>query len=86
MSAGHDDAFGQEVQAVVDGWRAVLGPDFPSDGPFDINGIDIRLAQMADQLRRRPPAYEMPDAGSQYHGFVLRLFGGLVDGAPRLRP
>jgi hypothetical protein len=46
-SAGHDDAWGQEVQAVVDGWRAVLGPDFPSNGPFDISGIDTRLAEMA---------------------------------------
>src|SRR5260370_20355565 len=26
--AGSDDAWGQEVQAVVDGWRAVLGADF----------------------------------------------------------
>jgi hypothetical protein len=41
------DAWGQEVQAVVDAWRAVLGPDIPSDGPFDIQGIDVRLAEMA---------------------------------------
>lgn len=47
VQAGPDDSWGQEVQAVVDGWRAVLGPDIPSDGPFDINGIDIRLAEMA---------------------------------------
>ena len=40
------DTFAQEVQAVVDGWRAVLGPDFPSDGPFDTRGVDIRLVQM----------------------------------------
>ena len=39
-----DDPFGQEVRAVVDGWRAVLGPDIPIDGPFDISEIDIRLA------------------------------------------
>jgi hypothetical protein len=45
--AGHDDVFGQEVQAVVDGWRAVLGPDLPSDGPFNINALDIGRAQMA---------------------------------------
>jgi hypothetical protein len=45
--AGHDDAYGQEVQAVVDGWRAVLGQDFPSDGPFDINAIDARLVELA---------------------------------------
>lgn len=42
-----DDSWGQEVQAVVDGWRAVLGPDIPDEGPFDINGMDIRLAEMA---------------------------------------
>jgi hypothetical protein len=46
VQAGHDDAFGQEVQAVVDGWRAVLGPDFPSDGPFDITGI-VSLPRVA---------------------------------------
>ena len=23
---------------MVDGWRAVLGPDFPIDGPFDTRG------------------------------------------------
>src|SRR5580692_8455313 len=33
--ARRHDAFGQEVQAVVDGWRVVLGPDFPSYGPVD---------------------------------------------------
>jgi hypothetical protein len=41
VHAGSDDAYGQEVQAVVAGWRAVLGPDFPSDGPFDINARDV---------------------------------------------
>ena len=45
VQAGPDDSWGQEVQAVVDGWRAVLGPDIPSDGPFDIDGVDIRLAE-----------------------------------------
>jgi hypothetical protein len=45
--AGSDDAWGQEVQAVVDGWRAVLGVDFPDDGPFDISGVDTRLIQLA---------------------------------------
>jgi hypothetical protein len=59
MQAGPDDAFGQEVQAVVDGWRAVLGPDFPSEGPFDINGLDIRLAEMA-----APAATPAPDETS----------------------
>ncbi len=57
MSAGDDDAWGQEVQAVVDGWRAVLGPDLPDSGPFDLSSTDIRLAEMADffQLRRDLP-------------------------------
>jgi hypothetical protein len=44
------DAFGQEVQAVVDGWRAVLGPDLPGDGPFDIRRLDIGLAELTDRL------------------------------------
>jgi len=47
QQAEPDDPWGQEVQAVVAGWRAVLGPDIPDEGPFDINGIDIRLADMA---------------------------------------
>ena len=46
-NAGADDAVGQEVQALVDGWRAVLGPDFPSDGPFNTTGLDTRLAELA---------------------------------------
>ena len=45
--AGSDDAWGQEVQAVVDGWRAVLGADFPDDGPFDVSEVDTRLVKMA---------------------------------------
>jgi hypothetical protein len=60
VRAGHDDAFGQEVQAVVDGWRAVLGPDFPSDGPFDITGLDTRLARMAAPAAT--PGYETSSA------------------------
>jgi hypothetical protein len=47
MQAEPDNAFGQELHAVVEGWRAVLGPDFPSDGPFDIDGLDTRLTHMA---------------------------------------
>jgi hypothetical protein len=39
-------AWGQELLTVVDGWRAVLGPDVPRDGPFDISKVDIGLAQM----------------------------------------
>jgi len=45
--AGSDDAWGQEVKAVVDGWRAVLGPDFPEDGPFDLSEVDTRLVRMS---------------------------------------
>src|SRR6185437_2582114 len=44
--AGSDDAWGQEVKAVVDGWQAVLGTDIPDDGPFDLSEIDTRLARM----------------------------------------
>jgi hypothetical protein len=33
--SGRDDVFAQEIKAVVEGWRTVLGPDIPSDGPFD---------------------------------------------------
>ncbi|MGV0066273.1 hypothetical protein ACRU44_00940 [Mycobacterium colombiense] len=44
--AGSPDAFGQEVQAVADSWRAVLGPDFPTDGPFNVDPVDTRLARM----------------------------------------
>jgi hypothetical protein len=44
--AGSDDAFGQEVQAVVDGWRAVLGPDLPSDGPFELTGDSFRYGKV----------------------------------------
>jgi hypothetical protein len=47
VHASPDDAYAQEIQAVVDGWRAVLGSDFPSDGPFDTGGLDMRLVQMA---------------------------------------
>jgi hypothetical protein len=50
-----DNAFGQEVQAVVDGWRAVLGPDLPYDGPFNLDGLDTRLAEMAAPAGTGPP-------------------------------
>jgi hypothetical protein len=76
LQAGSDDAFGQEVQAVVTGWRAVLGPDFPSDGPFDIDRLDIRLASMAAPAASSD--YGTPsgpyDPGSE-------LSAGLIDGA-----
>jgi len=54
--AGSDDAWGQEVQAVVDGWRAVLGADFPGDGPFDISGVDTGLVKLAAGGAYGPPA------------------------------
>jgi hypothetical protein len=60
MNAGPDDAFGQELQAIVDGWRIVLGPDFPHDGAFDINGLDIQLAEMA--MRTEPGVSAAPVA------------------------
>ena len=44
---GSEDAFGQEVQAVVNGWRAVLGPDFPTDGPFDTDRLSIQNIMLA---------------------------------------
>ncbi len=47
-----DDAWDQEVRAVVDGWRAVLGPDIPDVGPFETNGIDIRLADQRERHAR----------------------------------
>jgi hypothetical protein len=62
VQAGNDDVFGQEVQAVIDGWRAVLGPDFPSDGPFDLNGIDIGLAEMAATPAMAPDFPEEPES------------------------
>lgn len=76
--AGHDDAFGQEAQAVADGWRAVLGPDFPSDGPFDINGIQ-NLSRMAAVMAATvaTPGYE-PWPG---YNPGLDLSGDLLDGA-----
>jgi hypothetical protein len=40
-----DDVFAQEVQAVVDGWRATLGSDITSDGIFNaawINKEEVR--------------------------------------------
>lgn len=43
-----DDACDQELQAVVDGWRAVLGKEFPSSGLFDVDMLDSRLVQMKD--------------------------------------
>jgi hypothetical protein len=46
-AARSDDAWRQEVHAVADGWRAVLGPDIRSDDLFSSQGIDTRLASMA---------------------------------------
>jgi hypothetical protein len=63
QGAESDDAFGQEVQEVVDGWRAVLGSDLPSDGPFDITQLDIGLNRFVGRFARQstpwgPPPYE----------------------------
>jgi hypothetical protein len=41
-----DYPFAQEVQAVVDGWRAVLGPDLPIKAPFNVSSLDVRLDEM----------------------------------------
>src|SRR5262249_8224680 len=45
--AASADAGGREVQAGVEGWRAVRGEDFPDDGPFDVSEVDTRLVRMA---------------------------------------
>ena len=56
MQARPGSAWEQEVRAVADGWRAVLGPDLPNYGPFDVNRIDSRLADLA-----APAATDSPD-------------------------
>jgi hypothetical protein len=96
MEAGSNDVFGQEVQAVVDGWRAVLGADFPNDGPFDMEGLDIRLAGMAapatePDFRAAPAAARFPlgaRAGTPLYGrrhaderHLARSSAALVDGS-----
>lgn len=43
---GPEDVYKNEKQSVVDAWRTVLGEDFPSEGLFNMSGIDTRLAQM----------------------------------------
>ena len=53
-----DNAFGQEMKAVVDGWRAVLGPDLSYDGPFNLDGLDTRLAEMTGMAGTGPPPLE----------------------------
>jgi hypothetical protein len=82
---GSDDAFGQEVQAVVDGWRAVLGPDFPSEGPFDIDRLGIRnilLAQRAPEatLLEMPAGTGPKDDPGDDPG--SRLSAALIDAPP----
>lgn len=78
--AGSDDAFGQEVQAVVKGWRAVLGPDFPDDGPFDSTGLDTRLAQMAGPVGT--PEYAPPGPDPVLSAPAARLIDGAASGTP----
>jgi hypothetical protein len=46
-SGEQGDVWSQEKQAVLDGWRAVLGPDFPSDGAFYTNTFDIGMREKA---------------------------------------
>jgi hypothetical protein len=78
VHAGSNDAFGQEVEAVVDGWRAVLGPDFPSDGPFKIKEVDTGLVEM-----ERPAAtVGYPDSGRTDNSipFNQDLSAVLIDG------
>lgn len=77
---GSDDAFGQEVQAVVAGWRAVLGPDFPADGPFDSTGLDTRLARMAGPVGTPEYAPPGPDSG------LSARSADLIDGAGSFTP
>jgi hypothetical protein len=69
--AGSDDAWGQEVQAVVDGWRAVLGADFPGDGAFDISEVDIRLVQLAVAVASKGPLKARLAASVARQGLVL---------------
>jgi hypothetical protein len=65
--AGHHDAFGQEVQAVVDGWRAVLGPDFPKYGPFDTK----LLMEERPRVRGSAAGTPMPDGPVRLDELVL---------------
>jgi hypothetical protein len=63
-----DDVYAQEVRAVVDGWRAVLGPDIPGDGPFDTGGLDIRLAGMAAPAATPPVAPDFVSSAALVDG------------------
>jgi hypothetical protein len=76
--AGYDAAFDQEVQAVVDGWRAVLGPDFSSDGLFETYAV----LHQADDPDKNPeviltsPRYNdemMAGAGTRTPEALLQL-------------
>jgi hypothetical protein len=79
--AGLDDAFGQEVQAVVGGWRAVLGPDFPAGAPFDSTGLDTRLAQMSGPVGT--PEYAVPEPESVLSAPSAQLVDGVTAGTQR---
>jgi hypothetical protein len=81
---GSNDAFGQEVQAVVAGWRAVLGPDFPADGPFDSKGLDTRLARMAGPASTAEPSEPLPseDLDSGWSAPAAELIGDATSFTP----
>src|SRR5262249_49125758 len=86
--AGGDDAGGQEVQAVVEGWRAVLGPDLPNDGPFDVSRVDIRLARMTVPAVPPPPAATPLSGPGGFAGIFYRspqLWRRLAEGRRRAR-
>jgi hypothetical protein len=82
--ARRHDAFGQEVQAVVDGWRAVLGPDFPGYGPFDSR----LLREKRPRVRGSAVGTPMPDGPVSLDELVLatRLPRTPADPADRPSP
>lgn len=64
---GSDDEFGEEVQAVANGWKAVLGADLPSGSPFDTSALDITRVlftypEFTPALDEAPPAAAQPSA------------------------
>ena len=72
---GSDDEFGQEVQAVAKGWRAVLGADLPGDSPFDTGALN-NLRVLSDYLDRTPPSDEPSPPAAQPSAV-------LIDGSAR---
>ena len=72
---GSDDEFGQEVQTVAKGWRAVLGADLPGDSPFDTGALN-NLRVLSDYLDRTPPSDEPSPPAAQPSAV-------LIDGSAR---